>query len=1137
MLCVRCQTPNPDTSRFCSHCGESFGTGVHTHGSLTSLGTTPGDSPVAAGYSAGDSMALTSGGHAATPGRNLAVLPPGFILGNRYEVHEPLGMGGMGMVYRATDRHLDVPVALKLIRAEYADIAPVLERFKKEITIARRVTHRNVARIYDMGEAEGLRYISMEYIEGQDLSQVVEKNGPMPIERALSVMRQVCSALEEAHAAGVVHRDLKPHNVMLDASGRARVMDFGIAMSVDIRGMTRTGALIGTPEYMSPEQAQGRKVDHRTDIYSFGAMMYELVAGTAPFKGTTAWEVIQKQVGERATSLRKARPEIPEWLDTLILKCLEKDPALRYQSVAEILRDIEKQQAHLSVRRYIPSRQAIWAATGMVILVAAAVGVTLMLRPKVPVAGTGERRSVAILPFENQTGREQLDWLRTGLADNLTTDLAESKYFRLLSRERLSQILRELKLEDASDLDADALKKIAEFGGVETILTGSFLSTGDRIRVNLRLVDPLTGEILRTKSLSQKESQVLGMMDDLTVETKKMFELAPERIAGDTDLKIAQAHTASVESASLFQKGVDLLYAGKNLEAIAPLAAAVAADPQFAMAHARLAEAHMRTGHDREAVDASRAAMDRMVAQAEKIPQQNRTFIRALSGIINNQPEESILAYEEMMKADPDNPFVAFSLGEALERMGEFGKAMTRYREAARKDPKDPALRLALGRVAIKSGDSRSAIPDLEKALSLYTEMGSDEGKGNTLNAIGRANDLLGRFPEALDYYGRSEKVKRHIGDKRGLAVTLDNKAGLLQLQGRLPEATEITEEALSLIREIGDKEGTARTLTNLGSLREEAGDPEGMIRYYSEALALRRGTKDRLEQVICLNSLGRAETALGRMSQARAYLLEADRIARETGDTSGAAQALSDQAEIDYLHGELRVALKKQSEAVKHWGQVKREDGIAEAQSRLGKIQAGLGQAAAARASLESSLTTYAALEDRHNEARVTLALAGLDLTSGEAEKALSLLQGASSSLDSMGNPVLLAEKGLLMTKALSERADSPGARTAAEQACLSSSLTRAVVPAIQCELARSIASEPDEAIAAGLIASTRAADSGIQLYQAEADLALAMAYHRAGKTQQASARARQALELARKMGLADIVARAERVARESRR
>jgi eukaryotic-like serine/threonine-protein kinase len=212
-------------------------------------------------------------------------LQPGSVFGGRYEILRQLGEGGMGTVFKAKDRELDRVVALKVIRPEMANQPEVVRRFKQELILARQITHKNVIRIFDLGEADGIKFIGMEYVEGQDLGSFLSQKGRLSSQEAAAIIVQVCRALVAAHAEGVVHRDLKPQNIMIDAQGKATVMDFGIAQSTESAGMTQTGALLGTPHYMSPEQAMGQKADARSDLFALGIIFYELLTGDTPFKG------------------------------------------------------------------------------------------------------------------------------------------------------------------------------------------------------------------------------------------------------------------------------------------------------------------------------------------------------------------------------------------------------------------------------------------------------------------------------------------------------------------------------------------------------------------------------------------------------------------------------------------------------------------------------------------------------------------------------------------------------------------------------------------------------------------------------------------------------------------------------------
>src|SRR5271166_3317797 len=273
-------------------------------------------------------------------------LQPGDVLGGRYEILQLLGEGGMGAVYKAMDRELDRPVALKLIRPELAANSSILARFKQELLLAHQVTHKNVIRIYDLGDADGVKFITMEFVEGQDLRTLILEKKKFSPEDAVEIIQQVCRALEAAHSVGVIHRDLKPQNIMRDQTGRILVMDFGLARTVQGDGMTQTGALVGTMEYMSPEQALAKDLDQRSDLFTVGLILYELLTGVTPFRAESAVASLIKRNQERAIPVSDHDGTIPRTLSNIVSRCLERDPNLRYQSAGELLADLEAWQGN-----------------------------------------------------------------------------------------------------------------------------------------------------------------------------------------------------------------------------------------------------------------------------------------------------------------------------------------------------------------------------------------------------------------------------------------------------------------------------------------------------------------------------------------------------------------------------------------------------------------------------------------------------------------------------------------------------------------------------------------------------------------------------------------------------------------------
>src|SRR5208337_2440746 len=291
------------------------------------------------------------------------LLQPGDLFGGRYEILQLLGEGGMGSVYKAADREVERTVALKLIRPDLASNPAILARFKQELLTAHQVTHKNVIRIYDLAEAEGVKFITMEFVEGDDLRRVLLDRGKLLPEEAVEIIRQVCLALDAAHAVGIIHRDLKPQNIMRDKNGRILVMDFGLARSVDSGGMTQTGALLGTIEYMSPEQSMGKKLDQRSALFAVGLIFYELLSGKTPFKAETAMASLLLRNQERAVPVRELEESIPPSLSDIVSKCLERDLTLRYQTASEILADLDAWQGKrpVSASMIVPAPSVVVA--------------------------------------------------------------------------------------------------------------------------------------------------------------------------------------------------------------------------------------------------------------------------------------------------------------------------------------------------------------------------------------------------------------------------------------------------------------------------------------------------------------------------------------------------------------------------------------------------------------------------------------------------------------------------------------------------------------------------------------------------------------------------------------------------------
>src|SRR5664279_3311870 len=359
MNCPKCGIPSPDEAKHCAACNSSL---QRPDLDATLVGDVE---PVAlSGKSAAenDVTVATAGSRPPPAGisSDAVTSPPPFRsaapqsfgssdgavdFGPRYRVERLLGQGGMGAVYLAYDQDLGRQVALKLVKPELMVYSGAMDRFRQELLLASKISHRNILRIHDLGDAGGMKFISMAYVDGEDLHQVLVREGKLPLGRMLAIARQLCAAMDAAHSEGVAHRDMKPQNVMLGKDDHVFVTDFGLAKSVgEVNGMTQSGEMLGTPRYMAPEQVEAKNVDARTDIYALGIIFYEMLTGDVPFSAETTLQLMYKRTNETPPAPKTVASEIPDWLNNIVMKCLERDPANRYQSAKEILQDIDEQR-------------------------------------------------------------------------------------------------------------------------------------------------------------------------------------------------------------------------------------------------------------------------------------------------------------------------------------------------------------------------------------------------------------------------------------------------------------------------------------------------------------------------------------------------------------------------------------------------------------------------------------------------------------------------------------------------------------------------------------------------------------------------------------------------------------------------
>jgi len=422
ITCPKCRSENTNTARFCADCGTRLGLPeTPPQASATRTLETPRE-----------------------------IFGRGTLFAGRYEVIEALGVGGMGEVYRVEDKKVGQEVALKLIKPEIATNKKTIERFRHELKTARMISHRNVCRMFDLGEEKGTYFITMEYIAGEDLKSFLRRSKQLALGTAISIAKQICEGLTEAHHLGVVHRDLKPGNIMIDKNGNARIMDFGIARSLEAKGMTGEAMIAGTPEYMSPEQVEGKEVEQRSDIYSLGILLYEMMTGRVPFEGDTPFAIGVKHKSEIPKDPKKINALIQEDLSQLILKCLAKDKEKRYQDAADLHTELERiEQGLPSTDRIIDKKKELTSkeitvkfdvrkvlVSTFIVFALAVVAVLLwrFIPKKEKAPAVAGKKSIAVLPFEDLSpGKDQEAWA-AGIPETLINALSRIEGLHVSAR-------------------------------------------------------------------------------------------------------------------------------------------------------------------------------------------------------------------------------------------------------------------------------------------------------------------------------------------------------------------------------------------------------------------------------------------------------------------------------------------------------------------------------------------------------------------------------------------------------------------------------------------------------------------------------------------------------------------------------
>jgi len=895
----------------------------------------------------------------------------GSVLGSRYEILELLGEGGMGAVYKASDRELDRIVALKVIRPDMAASPEILARFKQELILSHKVTHRNVIRIYDLSEAEGVKFITMELIEGRNLQSLLKERTRLSPDEAVDITRQVCQALEAAHSVGIIHRDLKPQNIMVDRDGRVVVMDFGLARTVRGNGLTQSGAFLGTIEYMSPEQALGTELDQRSDIFALGLILYELLSGELPFTADSAIVSLIKRTKEAAVPVSKVIATIPRALDAIVARCLERDLNYRYQKVSEVLADLENWQGQKPARRSatrINFRRwrARWPEIASIAATLILLVVGFMFRDRLfnrasTKAPAGPTVSLAILPFRNASSDPSLDWIGSSLADMLSTDVGQSASLRTVSPNIVHQIFGDLRISSSTVLDPATINRVADFSNADRVVWGQYARFGTSIRIDATLQDLKNNRTVPLKVDVPSEKDIPAAVDHLAESIRQTLAL-PQDVLKELKASSFQPTSSSVNALRHYNQGLEMRREGKTLDARKAFEAATQEDANFALAFARLAQSYSMLGYDSEAEQSAKKA----VLLSQNLPDAEKYQISAIELQVNKHFPEAIRAYENLARVLPDNADVRAALARLYEDSGDLAKARDYYQKILGSNPKDIEATIDLGRIQIKSGDAQSALEPLNRAYSLAVQMDNQEQKATSLHLMAVAYRNLGKPEEVLRSEREALVIWRQIGQQRGLAFSLNEMARAQASLGDAKSAMTNFNEALQIRRDIGDKRGLGDTLIDMGNLADDRGDHDGALKNYKEALQLEREIGNESMQAVCLNNIGGVYSEKGQYEDALAYLQQVLQLREKSGVVQDIVDAQHNLGQALTSMGEYERAISYYMKALDLRRSSNDTRGAAQESYGLGGLFEYQGRFGAAVHSKEEALKTFRDLKDR---------------------------------------------------------------------------------------------------------------------------------------------------------------------------